>query len=154
MMRKFKKTILAAVAAVSMMMSLVACGSSENSKKFGTSKEDYENDIKELMELDEFTDVETADEMKDFLDGIKVSTKEGNDVKKNLEKAVDLLEEAEKLYENLDEDDDMTAVMEEYYDIMEKYESLGEEMNKTMEAFIEAAEEAGVEENFLEDLDY
>jgi len=146
MMKKFKKTVLAAMAAVAMMMSVAACS--------GGSKEDYENDIVELLELEEFDNVETADEMNDIISGIKLTTKEGKKIKKNLQKAVDLMEDAEKLVENLDDDADYITVMAEYGELMTKYSEVAEDIEESIQVFIAAAEKAGVEEDFLDDLDY
>ena len=145
-MRKFKKTVLATVAAVAMMMSVVACS--------GGSKEDYENDIVELVALNEFDSVETADEMDDIISSINVTTKEGKKIKKHLKKAVDLMEDAEKMVEDLDEDADYTEVMAEYGKIMTEYSEIAKDIEKSVQVFIAAAEKAGVEEDFLDDLDY
>ena len=147
MMRKFKKTILAAVAAVSMMMSLVACGS---------SKEDYENDIKAIVELGDIDEVETSEEFRDAIDDVKVTTKEGKALKKAFEDSVDLMEEMEKIVEDLEDagEEGYADIEDRALKVMEKQEKLQKKIEDCAEAFIKAAEDAGVEEDFLEDLDF
>lgn len=138
MMRNFKKAMLTTVAAVSMMMSLVACGS---------SKEDYERDVDIVMELEDLFETEDAAEMRDILDCIEMSTKEGKKAKKAFEKAVDMVEEMKQLVADLEEagEEDYADIEEQALRIMEEWEKALEEIDECSDELLDAAEAAGVE---------
>ena len=148
MMRNFKKAMLTTVAAVSMMMSLVACGS---------SKEDYENDFREIVELDweDLGEIDDLDEIKDGFKSTKVSTKEGKAVKKAFEKKIESMEEIEAFVDDFEGTTERTEeFMTRYESIMDKQEKVDDELYDSLEAFFKAAEEAGVDEELLEDFDF
>lgn len=114
-----KKTLALGLAAVLTMSMLTGCGA---------SKEDYENDMKEITEG--FTEMATAsdqDAMKDVVDDIEVSTSQGKAIKKDLKKMAEADEDiaedkAEKMIEDLGDDIDA------FVEAAEKKEVSGEEI--------------------------
>lgn len=137
-----KKRILATVTALTLVFAmLTGCG--------GTSKDDYLDDIEEISSLSD-ADIssdpeEMADDLNDILKDLKLKTPEGKDIKKDLQDMVDILDKMVKNMDDLDEDD----AEEMYNDMMEIYDDLEKHVND----FIEAAEDAGVDDDDVEDLD-
>ena len=137
-----KKRILATVTALTLVFAmLTGCG--------GTSKDDYLDDIEEISSLSD-ADIssdpeEMADDLNDILKDLKLKTPEGKDIKKDLQDMVDILDKMVKNIDDLDEDD----AEEMYNDMMEIYNDLEDHVND----FIEAAEDAGVDDDDVEDLD-
>ena len=114
-----------------------------------SSKDDYLDDIREINSLND-ADIssdpeEMADDLNDILKDLKLKTPEGKAIKKDLQDMVDILDRMVKNIDNLDEDE----AEEMYNDIMEIYDRLEDHVND----FIEAAEEAGVDDDDVADLD-
>ena len=147
-MRKFKNIMLAAVAVVSMMMSLVACGG---------DKAAYEKDVKEILEFQEIGEPESSKELKAAIKKFDVSTKEAKELKKAFDEMLDLFEEMEELVEEYEEEDDadrLLEIVERVEEIMEEAEELAEEGDDLLKEFVEAAEEAGVDEDLLDEIEF
>ena len=141
-MRKSIKVVVA-VLAMSVMMAFAGCGS---------SKADYEKDLEALAEMNgKFDDVEDPDELKDMVDDFKARTKEAKEVKKIMEEIVEMSEDMKKMSE--DEDMDYEELLEEVATMMEVMSDLSKEMEDKLEDLAEAAQDAGVSDDFLEDLD-
>ncbi len=137
-----KRTLVLGMAVVMSMAMITGCGS---------NKDDYVNDIEEiaaLSELDTDTDDMNAmmDTMKEAIDDLDVSTAEGKDIKKDMADLIDLTSD---LVTDLDALADMDE--EELEEMQTEMEELQSKIEEDVEAFVEAAEEAGVDEDDLAD---
>lgn len=134
-----RKRMTAAAAALTLIFAmLTGCG--------GTSKNDYLNDVEEFATLNN-ADIssdpeEMADDISAALKDLKLKTPEGKAVKEDMEQLIDLLDKITKNMDDLDEDI--------YNDMLEIYENI----EKDMEDFVNAAEEAGVDEDDVEALNF
>ncbi len=153
MRKKFLAITLTLTMAVSMM---AGCGSSQK---------DYENDLELLEEL--YTDFEYPDfditeeekvtamfkDMKEDIADMKFSTKEGKAIQTIQVDAFsyyeDLFDKILDAYNNEDFDK-MSELLEE---LDEQIEDMEKDMEDAVEDFIDAAEEAGVDEDDLEDFE-
>lgn len=138
-----KKFLVVAMTFVLAITMLAGCGG-------GTSKKDYLNDLEELVNVSD-VDVDTddpdemIDSMNDLIKGLKMSTPEGKKIKSDMQELVKLLEKMAKM-----EDADYDEIMEIYSDYMDLVSKLEDDFEK----FGEAAEDAGVDEDDLEDMDF
>ena len=156
MKKKFLATALSLTIALSM---LAGCGSSEK---------DYENDIKVIAEMQniDFNSYEDADDAKDMKKAVKelkkevkaldFSTEEGKAIQDVLLEFVSYTEDFVNECSKLDEDD--TDDLEKMYEFLEEYtdniNDLEGDLEDALEDFIDAADDAGVDEDDLEDLDF
>ena len=137
-----KKRILATVTALTLIFAmLTGCG--------GTSKDDYLDDIEEISSLSD-ADIssdpeEMADDLNDILKDLKLKTPEGKAIKKDLQDMVDILDKMVKNMDDLDSDE----AEEMYNDLMDIYDKLEDHVDD----FEKAAEDAGVDEDDVADLD-
>ncbi len=153
MRKKFLAVVLSLTMAVSMM---AGCGSSQ---------EDYEDDIKAFediadIDVDSLDDAEDKDDVKDIIKdlkkeikALKFSTKEGKAVRDGLADYIDVMGQFYSDMLEIDEDD-----YEKYLDLIDEYEDkmedCQEKVEDAIEEFIDAAEDAGVDEDDLEDLGF
>lgn len=139
-----KRTLVLGMSVIMSVAMLTGCG---------TGKEDYLDDIKEitaLSEVDTDTDdvAEMMEIMKDAIDDLDVSTGEAKTLKKDMAELVDYTSD-------LTSDLNALANMEEdeLEEMQDKLEELQEKIEEDVQEFLDAAEEAGVEEEDLEDFD-
>lgn len=132
-----KKRIMATVMALALSVSLLAgCG--------GTSEKDYLKDAKEIVEAAEGMENLSSDpkdgvkELKAIVKSMKVRTPEGKQLKADLKK---MSNAASKLSKNDNDEDAMKDFLEASKDFVDH-----------MVKFMEAAEEAGVDQKDLADL--
>lgn len=145
---KKKWLVLAVVSA--MVLSMAGCGKAKK----------YEKDIDSFLEVSDFDiedieDLDDLDDMREELEALEFVTDEGVEFKKTFGDLLDLMEEAHELDEQY-ENDDYYDYDEYEYDtdqLQEEAEELGEEMRELLEDFYDAAEEAGADEDLLEELE-
>lgn len=139
-----KRTLVFGMTMVMSMAMLTGCGN---------GKKDYLNDIdafNTLSEVDTDTDDmnELVETMTKAIDDLDVSTDEGKDIKKDMQELMeltgDLLTDLDALAE-MDED--------ELEEMQTKMEELTDSIEDGVEKFRTAAEEAGVDEEDLEDFE-
>lgn len=126
--------------------------SSSSSKGSSSKKKDYLSDFEALAELDEaIADIYDEDDIEDMIDimnsavkRFKPTTSEGKQLKSDAEEMVDILQ---KMLRYQDDEDKLTDLYEDLVDISEEY-------NDHLYDFYDAAEDAGVDEDDLEDLLY
>lgn len=138
-----KKKILLLGMTVTMSMAMLAgCG---------TSAEDYENDINEFAKLSEVEDsddvAQMVDDMINAIDDLDIKTSEGKDVQKAMKEMMDYTGE---MMGDLDE---LINMEEDELEKMQKeLEDLSKEAEGAVEAFKDAAGEAGVDEEILDEI--
>lgn len=139
-----KRTLVLGMSVIMSIAMLTGCGN---------GKEDYLNDIEEITALSEVdTDTDDMEEMveimKDAIDDLDVSTGEGKTLKKDMAELIDYTAD-------LTSDLDALANMEEdeLEEMQDKMDELQTKIEDDVQEFLDAAEEAGVEEEDLEDLD-
>ena len=136
-MRK-KSLVLAMVLAMSTMV--VACG--------GPSKEDYLDDVQAIVEMGtSFENLEDMAEFADVVADMDVTTKEGKVIKEDMEELAGYMEELSGMMEDLENADQDRAL-----EIQEKVTTLQEDVEDHVKAFEDAAKDAGVEDEDLEDI--
>ena len=144
-----KKRIFAIVTAL-MLVFVMLTGCGDTSKdNYHDDRDDYLDDIEGISSLND-ADIssdpeEMADDLNDVLKELKLKTPEGKAIKKDLQDMVDILDKMVKNMDDLDEDE----AEKMYNDLMEIYDKLEDHVND----FIEAAEDAGVDDNDIADLD-
>lgn len=135
-----RKRIMATVMALVLSVSVLAgCG--------GTSKKDYINDVGELVDMvKDFSDISFFDDPEDIVNDIKdivkdmsVKTPEGKALKNDLQDMADSLSKLAK-----DGDDENAA---------KKLNEAMENFQDDLEEFLEAAEDAGVDEDDIDEDD-
>lgn len=118
----------------------------------GSSKEDYIADVEAIVEFSNSAASSAMsldmDAYKEALDEMDMKTKEGKAIKADMEDMGEILETAADMAENPSnyDEDDATKLQEDMLEISEKAQ-------EDSEAFVEAAEESGVEEEDLEGLE-
>lgn len=140
MRKKFFAVVLSMAMAVSMM---AGCGS---------SADDYVSDLETLASISDIDyenvmSAEGVEEIASEIEKLKLTTKEGKALQDDMAELMDLtadLFEAMEDLSNLDE--------EKLKKYTEDMEALKEKVEKDAEAFEDAAEAAGVEEEDLKDL--
>ena len=135
-----RKRIMATVVALVLSISVLAgCG--------GTSKKDYVNDIGEIVDMmKDFSDIslfgdpkDVAKDIKAIVNDMKVKTPEGKAVKSDLQTMADSMTKLAK-----DENDK---------DAAEKLAKALEDFQNDLEDFVEAADDAGVDEDDIDEDD-
>ena len=135
-----RKRIMATVVALVLSVSVLAgCG--------GTSKKDYVNDIGEIVDMArDFSNIslfgdpeDVVKEIEDIVKDMKVKTPEWKALKKDLKDMADSMSKLAK-----DETDEKAA--EKLADAMKAFED-------DLEDFLEAAEDAGVDEDDIDEED-
>lgn len=124
-------------------MMLNACG--------GSSKEDYIADVEAITEFSNSAATAATsldmDAYNSALDDLSMKTKEGKALKADMEEMGDILSDAVDMMENpADVDEDAAN------ELQEKMTKIAEKAEEDTKAFVEAAEESGVEEEDIEDL--
>jgi len=143
-----KKCLVLAVAAA-LVLSMAGCGKAKK----------YEKDIDSFLEVADLDfydidDLDELDEVKEEFGELEFVTDEGIEFQKTFEDLLDLYEEALELDEAYNDDEiDYDEYEEEIEKFEEESEELGEEMRDLLEDFYDAAEEAGIDEDLLEDLE-
>lgn len=136
-----KRGIITGIAVVLATAMITACG--------GSSKKDYIADVKALSE---FTQAVTAmQDMEDYAEAaedLKMSTKEGKAIQKDMEELGSLLNDFSDLMKDLENYDEEKAAK-----IEEDMTTLQKKTEKDAEAFEKAARKSGVTDKELEDLD-
>lgn len=139
-----KRAVVLGMAMVMSMAMVTGCGS---------SKEDYLNDMEAFTSLSELeVDTDDAEELMEIMteavDNLDISTDEGKTIKEDMQELV-------KMTNNLVSNQDDFANMddEEVEEIQTEMEEVQERIKEGVELFLEAAEEAGVEEEDLEAFD-
>lgn len=136
MRKRIMVTVMALVLSVSI---LAGCG--------GTSKKDYVNDVGEIVDMMQdfyglslFGDPEdVAKEIKDIVSDMKVKTPEGKALKSDLQIMADSMSKLAK-----DADDEKAA---------EKLDEALKDFQNDLDDFLEAAEDAGIDENDIDEDD-
>lgn len=140
MRKRVIATVMALVLSIAM---LTGCG--------GSAKKDYLSDIKEFSEMNadaqNISDdpAEMVKELKSVLKNLNVKTTEAQTVKSDLQDLVDLMDNLLANQDTMDADAQVQALT----DLM----NISNSLEKDMETFIEAAEDAGVDDGDIEDLD-
>ena len=141
MKKKFLAVVLSMVITVSMM---AGCGS---------SVDDYVSDIETMagmtdINFDNMMSEEGLEEVKSEINKLKFSTKEGKALKDDMLEMTKIVEDLLEMME-----DPENADLEKAQKYTEDLTELQEKVQEDAEAFIEAAEAAGVEDEDLEDID-
>lgn len=137
-----KKKCLVLVTVAALVFSMVGCGSTAKA---------YEKDMDAFLSLDNY-DEDEMDDLKDDLKGLRMSTKEGKALKKSYLELVDMALELYEMWEDFDyDDDDYEDTLEELEEMEEEGDELFEEIEELLEDFCDAAEDAGVDEDDIED---
>lgn len=141
MKKKFLAVVLSMVITVSMM---AGCGS---------SADDYVSDIETMagmtdINFDNMMSEEGLEEVKSEINKLKFSTKEGKALKDDMLEMTKIVEDLLEMME-----DPENADLEKAQKYTEDLTELQEKVQEDAEAFIEAAEAAGVEDEDLEDID-
>lgn len=137
-----KKSLIAGMVMVMSAMMLNACG--------GPSKADYKADIETLNTFSE--DVVSAADAEEYADAatkMEMKTEEGKVLKEDMEELGDYLSELTEMMEDLD-NVDVDAASE----LEEKVEKLQKEAEEHVDAFTDAAKDAGIKDEDLEDLGF
>lgn len=138
-----KKSLVVGMVMVMSAMMLNACG--------GSSKEDYIADVEAITEFSNSAATAAStldmDAYNSALDDLSMKTKEGKALKADMEEMGDILSDAVDMMENpADVDEDAAN------ELQEKMTKIAEKAEEDTKAFVEAAEESGVEEEDVEDL--
>lgn len=138
-----KKSLVVGMVMVMSAMMLNACG--------GSSKEDYIADVEAITEFSNSAATAATsldmDAYNSALDDLSMKTKEGKALKADMEEMGDILSDAVDMMENpADVDEDAAN------ELQEKMTKIAEKAEEDTKAFVEAAEESGVEEEDVEDL--
>ena len=147
-----KKGIKRGMKKKSLVLGMVMVMSAAMLNGCGSSKEDYIADVEAIVEFSNSAASSAMsldmDAYNEALDEMDMKTKEGKAIKADMEDMGEILETAADMAENpSDYDaDDATKLQEDMLEISEKAQ-------EDSEAFVEAAEESGVEEEDLEGLE-
>lgn len=138
-----KKSLVVGMVMVMSAMMLNACG--------GSSKEDYIADVEAITEFSNSAATAATsldmDAYNSALDDLSMKTKEGKALKADMEEMGDILSDAVDMMENPTDVDEDAA-----NELQEKMTKIAEKAEEDTKAFVEAAEESGVEEEDIEDL--
>lgn len=138
-----KKSLVVGMVMVMSAMMLNACG--------GSSKEDYIADVEAITEFSNSAATAATsldmDAYNSALDDLSMKTKEGKALKADMEEMGDILSDAVDMMENPTDVDEDAA-----NELQEKMTKIAEKAEEDTKAFVEAAEESGVEEEDVEDL--
>ncbi len=136
-----KKSLVVGMVLAMSFATLTACGN---------SKEKYLDDVKSIAEMGEaFQDMEELGDFSDIVKDMDMKTKEGKEIKKDMEELAGYMEELSDMMENPEEADADRAT-----EISEKATELQQDVEEHVEAFEDAAKDAGVKDEDLEDLGF
>lgn len=143
-MKTAKRFMAMTMAMVMCVAMLAGCG--------GSSKDNYLNDLQEIVDMySELSNLSFDDydqivsDMESAIKGLSMKTSEGKAIKSDLQDMVDVLEDVVAAMEDFD--------LETITEASERMDKISESADEHMEAFLEAAEKAGVSEDDLDSLD-
>lgn len=136
-----KKSLVVGMILAMSFATLTACGD---------SKQKYLDDVKAISEMgDAFQDMEELGDFSDIVDDMDVKTKEGKEIKKDMEELAGYMEELSDMM-----DDPENADTDRAAEISDKATELQKDVEDHVKAFEDAAKDAGVKDKDLEDIGF
>lgn len=139
-----KRILLFGLTAVMSVFALTGCG--------GSDKKNYIADIEEIVDVNDkintynLEDTEEIKKAQDAIDDMSVKTDEGKKIKDDFKELFQLLKDVYDIADSDAPDDSKLTELED------KYDEIDEKLTKDGEAFVDAAEKAGVDDDDIDDL--
>lgn len=154
-MKKQLRVVLALMMALCMMFSMGCAGKGAYEKDVDEFLDIESDDMwDEVWECESYDDAEDIiDDMREDLEEVKMSTKEGKQLKEDFLETLDLIEDFYKTYEKYDDGDySYDEYEEKITELEEDMEKLGEDVVEHTQSLFEAAEKKKIDEDLLEEL--